>query len=529
MTRKKIRFRDGVRFGAGIAIPLSPPKAGEAQPNPKWIHTATEGRYDGYPGGGADITRATLDQIVANFKADPRYKLGTNGLGMGRVLPFDIAHISEMDPRVGDPLANETAMAWALDVKIVDGADGKAQLWTYAELGAKVLAAIQADPPEINYVSIAFTPSAVDPHSGAQIGALMTSVAFTNKPFIRGLTPLAASQMAAQFLGKDQGVLAKWFDPAATPEDAIADIRSALNMPVLVPIAEVLTSVERVIGWAIAGNAPPGVDVDDVMEDFRQILNVPIATPTDQILTQIRTIFQTAQGQESPTMTVPAALLKLFSLFAINSAAENAEQALFAQAEQDHITCAKLADFLKTAGYGSLVDLATKWPELLKAKEKADQADKKVAEMSAELDGYRAQVDTAEVAAVAATYGFPDNAKESLAFHLKHDPKAFRAKYPLPDETRKSLLTTYAAGRQGEVEPGATGAGGGKPVTMASGAKVLAADAIDLRTFSGRNPVEKAISYLSQKEAGFKDLGWNEQVKRAGQFCRDNHSKIVTL
>lgn len=182
----------------GLAVPITaatPPKVGEPQPNPRWIHITNQGSYEGYPSGPVDITRQTLEQIVKNFKSDPRFKLGGNGLGEGKVVPFDIAHVSEMDPRIGDPAVNEKAYAWVMDVQIRDGENGKAQLWGWTYLGDEAKAMIEKG--ELTYTSIAYNPHAVHPVHGTEIGALMTSVAFTNKPFVRDLTPLAASDFAS--------------------------------------------------------------------------------------------------------------------------------------------------------------------------------------------------------------------------------------------------------------------------------------------------------------------------------------------
>lgn len=182
-------------MGFQVLLDAAPPKAGEAQPNPKWIHIANAGTYDGYPGGGVEITLATFEQIVKNFHDDPRYKMGGSGVGESKVVPFDFGHVSEMDPRIGNPASNEAAPAWVMDCAIRKGSDGRAQLWGLTLLGDKVKTMIESG--EITFVSIAYHPNAIHPVSGQEIGALMTSVAFTNKPFIRDLTPLAASQVAA--------------------------------------------------------------------------------------------------------------------------------------------------------------------------------------------------------------------------------------------------------------------------------------------------------------------------------------------
>ena len=122
----------------------------------------------------------------------------------------------------------------------------------------------------------------------------------------------------------------------------------------------------------------------------------------------------------------------------------------------------------------------------------------------------------------------PEVTRASLALHLRTDAKTFREQYPIPDAQRAHLLQTFAAGRQGEVDPKSAtthGATGG-PVQL-SATRSLPAGAIDIRAFTGRNSVEKAMSYLASKDANFAKQDLGEQVRAAGSFLRAN--QVVAL
>ncbi|MEI9940507.1 MAG: hypothetical protein WDO69_25105 [Pseudomonadota bacterium] len=51
-------------------------------------------------------------------------------------------------------------------------------------------------------------------------------------------------------------------------------------------------------------------------------------------------------------------------------------------------------------------------------------------------------------------------------------------------------------------------------------------ESVDLRTYYGRNAVERAVAYLAEKQPGFAQRPRGEQLFKAGQFIR---TKRVTL
>jgi hypothetical protein len=165
-------------------------------PEFKWLHVASEGEFAGHVDGEFTLDRDVFNQFVQNFRSDPRYRSDRDGVGNQPVIPFDFEHASELSATSGTiPTSGSPAPAWALEVEVREGDDG-AELWTYAKLGELIRGYIEND--EYRHVSIAFALDAVDPITGKPIGARLSSIAFTNSPYLRNLRPL---QIAASMKG----------------------------------------------------------------------------------------------------------------------------------------------------------------------------------------------------------------------------------------------------------------------------------------------------------------------------------------
>jgi phage I-like protein len=190
-------------FGAGVLL-----KASRApDKGPVWEQVALAGQYKGYDRGKRTINfdRALFDQVVRNFHAHPQYKAGPDGVGAAKVVPWDYEHTSERDPIQGNvPLTGLPAPAWVLDLQ-VRGGPGKEELWALTELGDQAREQIQNE--EYLWASVAISPDDVDPISGKNVGHVLTSVAFTNKPFLQGLGRLVASMGGADNLLERLGQL----------------------------------------------------------------------------------------------------------------------------------------------------------------------------------------------------------------------------------------------------------------------------------------------------------------------------------
>jgi hypothetical protein len=189
------------------AAALAPP-ARKPTPEFKWIHVANTGTYKGHHQGEFTLSAETFADLVRNLRADPKYgdpkfsvgpitlDDGSKVDGACKIVQYDYEHASEMAPWEGSiPTSGAPAIGWVLDLDVRPGDDGRPQLWALSKLGEPIRRQIDAD--EYGSVSIAWNPAGVHWITGEPIGAVLTSVAFTNHPFIRDLMPLAAANRAA--------------------------------------------------------------------------------------------------------------------------------------------------------------------------------------------------------------------------------------------------------------------------------------------------------------------------------------------
>lgn len=237
-----------------------------------WLHVATEGTYNGHT-NRFTLDQASFDELIGNFHKDPRFIQVLNGLGAD-VLPFDYEHASEMP---GFTVAKDGAPAvgWVQDLKTETGADGKIRLYALTNLGDKIKEQIRNN--EYKFTSIAFHPNSKDRLTGETIGMLMTSIAFTNTPFIQDLEPIAAS---AQMALSENSL--GWFDSATSPEDALSSLRRLLKVPLSTTPVEVFAMAETLM------TAPPaGIEAEDVSSAFRSIFNLGPTSDASAILVEL--------------------------------------------------------------------------------------------------------------------------------------------------------------------------------------------------------------------------------------------------
>ena len=137
------------------------------------------GEFKGHPQGGFVLDRAVFDEIIRNLAATAN-----------RCVPLDYEHSCEVMP---ESVAQHgvPALAWITDPEVMS--DGT--LWATFEW---------VDPQAVEYVrtkryrylSPAIQFGARDKVTGKPIGARLTSVALTNKPFLDGMAPVTASEKA---------------------------------------------------------------------------------------------------------------------------------------------------------------------------------------------------------------------------------------------------------------------------------------------------------------------------------------------
>ncbi len=448
-------------------------------PEYKWIHCANEGLYKGHHQGEFNLTRATFDAFVRNFRDDPQYRVGSLDVivandnadpspktytgGIRPVIQFDYEHASEMPSWEGSiPTSGAPAVGWALDVCVRNGPDGKAQLWAFGKLGAQIRRQIGDD--EYRSVSIAFTLEGVHWQSGERIGPVLTSIAFTNHPFMRDLESLAAANR--QTSAEPRGSVKRSTDPNQDPSEA-----------------------------PDSGTSSQPTGATTMAEELRERVCKSLG---------IRTLVD--------------------------------DSAVAAAVEEAAGSAGDLKGLLESLGVQNPADAMKVIPELKSAREK-------LAGLLSELDALLQQDASADAAVAQTDVGAAMKAQGFVGEGAKKALGAFREKcvseeikkagdeptlsviraaraagrahflkeYGIKDgaaDDKLTLTRTFAAGKGGaQVQPPA-----------------LAADdredgqVIDLRGLSGANTIEKLITHLSKTEAGFDKLPIDRKIKRASEL-----------
>lgn len=528
----------GVRFAATE----STEPANDATPkNPRWIQVAYEGDFV-YRGKPIRFDRALFELLIRNFREHPTYKANP---GTSNVVHFDYEHASEMDPREGSiPSTGVPAPAWALDLEVREGENG-AELWSLTKLGPTILEQITTDPPEYQWTSVAIAPKYPNPNTGEDQGPTLTSIAFTNDPFLQGMVPISiAASMTV------------WVDKAESPEQARIGLCEIFGLPIDSDASVVAEHLQRFSAMLTGGVELEGVDLEGMLGSLRRLFGLPTLATREEVLSAANAAVpydpnvspRANAGTTAETQQMELSK-KLAATFRVNehdetilAAAEKAQSSLDAMDTlmgmlgapdfQAAITAAKgLVE--KTSGMGEIV------AQLAAAMERIGKVDGEDADAEAE----------AVVASRVVRMGLAGNAAKVAADELRPAIVAmrrscidknpaeqerklaeFRKTYPLP-EAERALLTRRIFAGPGGAQFGlrADDAGNLHPAPVAQPVTTSNAPRSDgrdpervalCRDFDGPNTTAKAVAYLKKERPGFSNLDPIAQVKRAGEWLR---------
>lgn len=174
------------RVTCDAALPM--PAVGPEADAPVWVQVASGGVYKGYAGGAFEFNASIFAQIVRNFRKHPSYRDGA-----ADVIPWDFNHASAAFAGDGSiPLTGTPAQGWVRELDVRAGADGRAQLWAFTRWLEPARSYVKEG--RYKWASVVVGFDVRDQISGANIGAVLESIALTNNPFIEGMQPLAASR-----------------------------------------------------------------------------------------------------------------------------------------------------------------------------------------------------------------------------------------------------------------------------------------------------------------------------------------------
>ena len=289
------RYRLG-RVVEGSRIELD---AEDVADGPKWQHVATTGAFKGYAGGELPFafTLETFNQIVSNFRSHPSFEAGPDGFGKNGIVQWDFHHASEAPP---DAVAQAGAPAqgWVLDLQVKPGPEGAYELWALTEWLPLAKGYIQSK--QYKWASVAVSLDTIDPVSGQKIGAMLTSVAITNQPFIEGMNELVADRSGGtETLSPERDrarrIAADYYYQASSIEDARDCIRRKLGLPITATPADVAQGLMALIAIVQGGDDAEamGVDADEMLRGFGTTLGLPLLTPLADVAQQALSLFDT--------------------------------------------------------------------------------------------------------------------------------------------------------------------------------------------------------------------------------------------
>jgi hypothetical protein len=476
------RFADGIRlFDSEPANDTTPGAAPTRQPTPeyKWIHCSNEGTYRGHHQGEFTFTRETFEAFVRNFRASPQYKPGTLDLGgtggERQVIQFDYEHASEMPPWEGSIPANGApAPAWALEVEIRNGPDGKAQLWAFGKLGSVIRK--QIDNDEYLFVSIAFTLEGVHWVTGKPIGPLLTSIAFTNHPFMADLTPLSIAASARATSQPAAGAVPSSGEPPVAPGGPKDNSRPGATMEV--KTRDRICRALRI--QTLADDEAVAAAVEETASSGNKLKSLVDALGTVDFEGAMKVVPELKEARDNAA----ALLAELNGLL-------GAAQAADAQIAPIDVGAAMRASNYK--GAGAEVALKAHRQQCIDAEVEKLEREKEAKARPGEK---------------------PERVKaHELTAAIQKGREAFLAAHGVKDVNNAHLGTALVAGPNGlQLSPPTVG---GTPMSTTQSNGATGGETIDLRGIEAPNPLLKMVGHLKKNEPGFANQPWSRQLEAA--------------
>jgi len=525
-----------------------------------WVQVARAGDYLGYKGGDLPFrfTRVTFEQAIRNLHAHPSFQAGADGVGTADVIPWDFEHASAM-PAGAIAADGAPAQGWTRDMEIRTGADGRDELWALTRWLEP--AATYIKEGRYQGASVSMDLNAIDGESGERVGARVLSIAMTNDPFIEGMNKLVASRM--HYYGEaetateaveamkdlfglpmltDLGVVqsslaqcAQWMDTGTTPpgidmDAIIGALRQILKLSALISATEVLRSAASIAARVLeeraaqAGQAaPPELAKPEpaVMENGYW----PFAGTSDTFGTNSATAANRKHEEEE--MTILSDLAKRLRvrdaedavLDAVDEAIElrggvsqalglerDSNDEILARAkrvQEDTVHLTQVREALGTADHKATV---AKVAELVTASKELADLKPKYEALAKEAEERDKAMAEADVEAVIASRGLPEDTKAALLLFRTQQPEEFAKQYPPLDPKQQRLVAPLLAKpkkKEGDGEP--------------DGPKV-----IDLRAYEGRNLTHRAKQFIAATVDGADKFDEKELGRRAYELLRTN-------
>lgn len=264
---------------------------------PVWIQLAKSGVFRGHESGKTfQLNAGVFDQIVQNYDRV-----------MGGSVAFDFEHASEQNPASGD-IATE-------------GAPAQGWIKGLRNEGHRLMALVEWLPlarryilgKNYRFVSPSIRFGVKHQESGENVGAVLTSAALTNVPFLAGMQPIAAkSAPEGAFDTLDEEVEADDEDDspetvsmalAHAPHEYMGGLREAMGLSTLSTAAEMREHLGRLRGAHDADQAGDqdgyheGIRLQDHVVPLRTFLDAPLGMTVEDLFDRVQDLVDAAMEE----------------------------------------------------------------------------------------------------------------------------------------------------------------------------------------------------------------------------------------
>lgn len=254
---------------------------------PVWIQIARSGKFEGHSAGYFEMNDQVFADIVRNFTE----------VDLGQVA-FDFEHASEAPPTDGSiPEAGAPAQGWVKKLEVRAGS-----LWGLVDWLEPARTYIREK--KYRFLSPAIRFGAKHPETGKPIGARLTSVALTNRPFLRGMLPIAASDGASVAAGQVTPTETVTMKYAYSSNEYMPRVRACLRLPEICSARECADAMDRLCeAYEMGGGAMhQGIDVPGYVAGMREMVAAPMTSTVEDIFDAVKALINAAIEEHEAEM-----------------------------------------------------------------------------------------------------------------------------------------------------------------------------------------------------------------------------------
>lgn len=388
-----------------------------------WIQIAKAGTYT-KDGRQFSLNAKVFDEMVRNFEATANH-----------TLQIDFEHASE-EPASELGVDGAPAQGWAHALDNRERATPGSGLWAQVEWLEPARSYIKAK--KYKFISPAFRLQVRDRITGAPIGAMLSSIALTNDPFLDGMMPVAARAKPAA-PSNDRGDVAPGGGdqvPMMNPDDFMREFKSRTGLHPFADHKECMAHCERLRALCAMTNHPDdtvnGVRPSEHLEPLRNMMRMSATSSAGDVLDEVKKMIAAAMAAHER---------KYHGVKATNDGAP------VISGKDTNMTAEQIAALEKSntdlKAENAVVNL-----ELNKLKTATDTKDKEILALKAQNAEIVKKAEDARVEEAFETHKesqkLTDDHKESMSLTLRANPAKFEKLYPRISVDKAHLLRRVA-------------------------------------------------------------------------------------